>query len=461
LVTHAEEVELKADSDGIHFFTQKGKKVDTELWAAAGVSLGRCQVVLTNLRLVAIVPTTSGGRMGWGINLANVAEVEDCATNVLRRSTRIRVHVKKTLPGSKSMLNIDIGIGFEREGILGDIGLKEDRKDVFLELIRRALVRKSWEAIEEANREMMRAQEMVASSGTHTSPALASVANTNREHLATGAGVGGLQNRQQKALSAAEKLTEDATGDLDCLMQRAREVVKTVEKFAKLAENNTNSAGAEGNDSSDGDGDDTSSVGSLSTTTTATNDMDSILMSIGMVSPVTKFSAGRMYHKQLARQIADLLASQGRLHRMGGMISLTDLYCILNRARGTELVSPDDVYKAARLMARLRVGMHLVKFASGVNMIQSDDLKEEKIFQRLMELWSGGHDGDGDDDKGEREGSVRRAVVGMLYSDVASQLGISIVVAKEQVLLAEQRGLLCRDDSVYGVAFYANSVFAW
>ena len=46
LVTHEEEVELKADSDGIHFFTQKGKKVDTELWAAAGLSLGRCQVVL-------------------------------------------------------------------------------------------------------------------------------------------------------------------------------------------------------------------------------------------------------------------------------------------------------------------------------------------------------------------------------------------------------------------------------
>lgn len=36
-------------------------------------------------------------------------------------------------------------------------------------------------------------------------------------------------------------------------------------------------------------------------------------------------------------------------------MALTDVYCLLNRARGTELVSPDDLLAAARLMEQVRV----------------------------------------------------------------------------------------------------------
>ena len=49
-------------------------------------------------------------------------------------------------------MDVDIGIGFEREGIFGDIGVKESRKDEFLELVRKALMRRSWLVIEAANR---------------------------------------------------------------------------------------------------------------------------------------------------------------------------------------------------------------------------------------------------------------------------------------------------------------------
>jgi hypothetical protein len=49
-------------------------------------------------------------------------------------------------------------------------------------------------------------------------------------------------------------------------------------------------------------------------------------------------SAGSLYHIQLARQLGDWL--QKPLERFGGMIALTDLYCLFNRARGTELISP-------------------------------------------------------------------------------------------------------------------------
>ena len=34
------------------------------------------------------------------------------------------------------------------------------------------------------------------------------------------------------------------------------------------------------------------------------------------------------------------------LAHAGGILPLTDLYCLYNRARGTDLVSPDDLLKA-------------------------------------------------------------------------------------------------------------------
>lgn len=84
--------------------------------------------------------------------------------------------------------------------------------------------------------------------------------------------------------------------------------------------------------------------------------MEGILLNIGIVSPVTRLSAGREYHQQLARQIADLFLANDRIRRLGGMITLSDVYCIYNRARGTELVSPDDLLEGASQLQYLKIG---------------------------------------------------------------------------------------------------------
>lgn len=38
------------------------------------------------------------------------------------------------------------------------------------------------------------------------------------------------------------------------------------------------------------------------------------------------------------------------------MVTLADVYCLYNKARGTELVSPDDTLAAAELLEGLRIG---------------------------------------------------------------------------------------------------------
>lgn len=41
------------------------------------------------------------------------------------------------------------------------------------------------------------------------------------------------------------------------------------------------------------------------------------------------------------------------MQRTGGIMPLPDVYCLYNRARGTELISPDDLLSAVRLFPQV------------------------------------------------------------------------------------------------------------
>lgn len=86
----------------------------------------------------------------------------------------------------------------------------------------------------------------------------------------------------------------------------------------------------------------------------------SYLVQMGIASPVTKYvpslslspdfncifvrqTAGSLYHTELSRQLSDWLI-QGRLGKgiTTSMIPLTDLYCYVNRARGSGIRERSD-----------------------------------------------------------------------------------------------------------------------
>jgi len=75
-------------------------------------------------------------------------------------------------------------------------------------------------------------------------------------------------------------------------------------------------------------------------------EMEDLLLDVGIVNPVTKESAGSLYHRHLSRQLADWLVAV--LERRGGVMAAPDIYCLFNRARGTELVSPEDLIQVER-----------------------------------------------------------------------------------------------------------------
>uniref|UniRef100_A0A6Q2YUB9 Vacuolar protein-sorting-associated protein 36 n=1 Tax=Esox lucius TaxID=8010 RepID=A0A6Q2YUB9_ESOLU len=127
----------------------------------------------------------------------------------------------------------------------------------------------------------------------------------------------------------------------------------------------------------------------------------SYLLSMGIANPVTRetHGSGTHYHLQLAKQLGDML------------------------------VAPLEVRGMERdLLLRI--------FDSGVMVVQLQSHSEEEMIASAL---------DNVTDKGS-----------LTAEEFAKLLGLSVLLSKERLFLAEKMGHLCRDDSVEGLRFYPN-----
>jgi len=221
------------------------------------------------------------------------------------------------------------------------------------------------------------------------------------------AGIRGIIAQQKNKQADEQKTVKAAFKDLDALMDHAQKMVKMAEQFARSQEVKENQ-----------------------------DEFDKMMADLGISNPVTKESAGQAYHQLLARQLAEFLLKP--LERNGGMLSLVDVYCLYNRARGTELVSPKDLLDALAIMAKLRLPVKLRKFKSGVLVAQLASQDEEKRAGKVLEL------------------TVSKKTKGIDEMEVCKQLNLSVQLGLEELLAAENQGLICRDSHLSGTRFYPN-----
>ena len=87
---------------------------------------------------------------------------------------------------------------------------------------------------------------------------------------------------------------------------------------------------------------------------------------MGIADPVTRLncSTSQSYFEMLAKQICDFL--KDILPKTGGLMSSTDVFCRINRARGMELLSPEDLIESGKLMEKLKLPVVMKIFDSGV-----------------------------------------------------------------------------------------------
>ena len=82
---------------------------------------------------------------------------------------------------------------------------------------------------------------------------------------------------------------------------------------------------------------------------------------------VSKDIAGKQFHAQLANEIEKFLETI--INKFGGVIGLVDLYCMYNRARGTDLISPEDLQIACEKVHSTSTKFMIKNYKSGVKTI--------------------------------------------------------------------------------------------
>ncbi|KAI1114466.1 Vps36-domain-containing protein [Nemania sp. NC0429] len=254
-------------------------------------------------------------------------------------------------------------------------------------------------------------------------------------------GIAGLEQMGLDRRKNNEHMIGTSFEDLEALMASAKEIVALAESFARQVGTGTDSATAEANAIL------AESASQLGLVTTK-----------DIVGGRSGSGSESLYLSELSRNLAEFLTDDARgvLKKAGGIMSLVDLWAMFNRARGgVELVSPHDFEKAAQLWEKLKLPVRLRTFKSGVMVVQSRDRTDETTIRALLAWLRDLHAIPPDRDVPWDWQVFGR---GVTAHDTAERFGWSIGVAEEELEMAEERGVLCREEGLEGLKFWENFI---
>jgi len=253
------------------------------------------------------------------------------------------------------------------------------------------------------------------------------------------AGIAGLERRGQAMRKNNELVIGSAFEDLEALMASAKEIVALADRFARQVQ-----PGGAG--------------GSASETALLAESASQLGLITTKDIVGTSGGGDSLYLSELARNLAEFLTDDRRnvLKRAGGIMSLVDLWAVFNRARGgVELVSPADFEKAANLWEKLGLPVRLRTFKSGVKVVQGRDRTDDTTIKALLAWFKDLHEFPPDR---EVAWDWREFGRGVTARDVAERFGWSIGVAEEELEMAEEKGVLCREEGIEGLKFWENFI---
>jgi len=255
-------------------------------------------------------------------------------------------------------------------------------------------------------------------------------------------GIGGIVRRQEAERQNESALAAEAFSDLGELERHAKAMVALAEEYAATLARRRAAAAAAAAAAEAAAGAPPAAAAAAAAAAepapapAADAELSALVSTLGITNPVTRAQAGSLFAVEVARQLAAFLRPV--LERAGGMLALTDAYCLYNRARATELVSPEELLQAARAAAGLRLGMHLRTFPSGLVVLELDGCSDAHTAARAAAL-------------------LRESAAPYLTAlTAAAAWRVTLQVAAEKLLIAEAAGALARDDSLAGLRFYEN-----
>lgn len=312
------------------------------------------------------------------------------------------------------------------------LSFREGGEKTFYERFKGALIQRKW-LLQNAPPVPPPSQTTSSSSLPASVTALDSPLPTAPKPSAVG--IAGLERRGLEARKNNEMVIGNAFEDLEALMASAKQIVALAETLAR-------ESGM------------TSSEGSAETNAV----LSESAAALGMVTTKDMLSSGsaNLYLSELSRNLAEYLTDdrQGILHREGGIMSLIDLWAVFNRSRnGVELVSPTDFEKAAELWEKLKLPVRLRRFKSNLLVVQRYDWSDEKTIRQLQDWMEDLRQIPPEEPVPWDWSNFGRAVTAQ---EAAQRFKWSVGVAAEELEMAEDRGILCREEGIEGLRFWCN-----
>lgn len=303
------------------------------------------EVVLTSHRIIWGKPgDIPKGHVCLSLNLFYIFCMEEESGGVfgLGGPKRIIMHLGPALPGKIPGPAVFSPYHFVK------FSFKDGIDPIFLKALNEAVAAKAWESSMSSS-----------SSSLNSSPSVPILPHNSKIR----SGLVGIERSIEEKHKETDESITIAFQDLTNLMQKAKDMVQ-------ISKTISNKIREKQGDISEDD----------------TVRFKSYLMSLGIDDPVTRdtFRSDSEYCMGLAQQISDIMVSV--LMDNGGMMSLADVWCRVNRARGLELVSPEDLLNACKLLEKIGAPMSLRKFPSGACVLQLNSQKDEEVAKSTCEL---------------------------------------------------------------------------
>jgi hypothetical protein len=303
---------------------------------------------------------------------------------------------------------------------------------IFLERLKGALIQRKW-LLYNAPPPPPQPKPTSSPDPTGVSTGVATPAQTR----SPGVGIAGLERRGLEARRNNEVVIGNAFEDLEALMASAKQIVALAETLARE-----------------------SGIASDETSAETTAVLSESAAALGMVTTKDMLgsSASNLYLSELSRNLAEYLTDdrKGVLQKEGGIMSLIDLWAVFNRSRnGVELVSPSDFQRAAELWEKLKLPVRLRRFKSGLLVVQRYDWSDEKTLRQLQDWMAEFRQIPPVDPVPWDWRLFGRPVTAQ---EAALRFGWSVGVAAEELEMAEDKGIFCREEGIEGLKFWTNFI---
>lgn len=329
-------------------------------------------------------------------------------------------------------LNLDSSSTFGNGSLCVKLSFRSSGDKIFYERLKGAMIQRKWLL---QNAPPVPKPSQVSKGMPGLESATSNYRNQTPPDQSKVVGIAGLERRGQEQRKNNEVAIGTAFEDLEALMASAKEIVALAESFGK-----------------------TSSNGSSEATTLL---MESAA-ALGMVTTKEMLGSNAgsesLYLSELSRNVAEYLTDDARgiLKKEGGIMSLVDLWAVFNRARGgADLISPMEFEKATRLWEKLNLPVRLRRFKNGLLVVQRYDWTDDKTIAQLLAWFQEMHV---ISPMGETNWDWTIFGRGVTAQETAQRFGWSVGVASEELEMAEEKGVLCRDEGVEGLRFWENFI---